>query len=912
MTFLPPAKIRTIARLLEHQVRQYAGTPALIAPDGETISHDALWHETERLAAAFSKLVPSGDATRPPRVGIVLPNGVGISVILLAVTRCATAVPFNPAQTQPEFEAQFEATRVDAIVLPDGMKTAAFDAALALSLPVLRITPDRTLLPVPPAPHTPDALPDPDDTALVLMTSGSTGKPKIVPLSHRNLCRSAFDVATSLNLTPEDRCLVMWEQFHIGGLVDLLLAPLASGGSLVAAGSFDAARFFDLQDRYKATWFQGVPTSLGELLRHAKLNAREGPLPRLRLLRSVAAALPPAAQQQLIAGFGVPVVRTLGMTEAGPLITSTAPSLEHDKPGSVGRSAGPDVVILSETGSPLATGETGQVAVRGENVFAGYEHNPEANALAFRDGWFLTGDMGYLDAEGDLFLTGRAKEMINRGGEKIFPNEVEDALMAHPRVQDAACFALPHATLGEDVACALVVSGEASAQDIRDHLTGRVARHKIPGQILFLPELPRNPVGKTDRQALVSQMASRAAAPATSETVWTPMQALVADIWKEELSLAQVGLDDDFASVDGDSLSAVRILVSLETHFGVTLPAEIIERFATIRDLSTALEAHGFNAAKAQTETPSSSSETAALLTEKVTFSGGPVEAKQLIANASGRADMRLKMDFLVSHLAPSDVASVLNALGDVTPCSDSESAGFIESMRIKRAFAQQLAEMRRYLPKHPAGLKWQRQDIAPGVLLYSDPAVPAQKKDLIVGFSGNRMRLLMPAFRILDALDPEKHDLLLLADHSRNLFRNGIPSVCADVPALGLFISQFCAGGGYNRLLGIGTSGGSLAVVAMGIAAQFDAVACVAPASLDKHTEWWGTYNTIAPQHDPDQTTIRIIHGRRAQHRVVADEILRFVPMAEAIRYPHASKRIFPDAQDRGILTDLLNEWLS
>ncbi len=911
MTFSLPTEIRTITALLAHQAHQYAVAPALIAPSGETISYESLCRETERLAGDFHALVQSGEASRPPRFGIVLPNGLDISVVLLATTRFATAVPFNSAQTQPEFEAQFEATRVDAIVVPDGVDTVAVEAALALSLPVLRITPGRNLLPAPQSPSALKGLPDPDDTALILMTSGSTGKPKIVPLSHRNLCRSALDVAASLNLTPEDRCLVMWEQFHIGGLVDLLLAPLAAGSSLVAAGSFDAARFFDLQARYKATWFQGVPTSLGELVHHAKQNDRPTSLPGLRLLRSVAAALSPAAQERLIAQFGVPVVRTLGMTEAGPLITSTAPSLVDDKPGSVGHSAGPDVAILSETGNPLAAGETGQVAVRGENVFAGYEHSPEANELAFKDDWFLTGDLGFLDKDGDLFLTGRAKEMINRGGEKVFPNEVEEALMAHPRVQDAACFAIPHATLGEDIACALAVDADISAQEIREHLTDRIARHKIPGQILFLPKLPRNPVGKTDRQALATLITSKVVTPKASETNFTAMQKLIADIWKEELSLTNVGLDDDFASVDGDSLSAVRVLVSLETYFGTTLPGEIIERFATIRDLSSALEAHGFDAAKRDMDTTSSTSETAALLTEEIVFSDDLTEAKRLITNAAGRADLRLKMDFLVSHLAPQDVKSVLTALDEVHPCSKGQTSGFIENLRIKRAFSQQLNELRRYLPNQEAGLRWQRQDIAPGVMLYTDPEVPTQQKDLIVGFSGNRMRLLMPAFRVLDALDPAKYDLLLLADHSRNLFLNGIPAVCADVSALGLYVSQFCADGKYNRLLGVGTSGGSLAVVVTGIAANFDVIACVAPASLDKHTEWWDTFDTIASQHDPDQTIIRVIHGRRTQHRAIADSILKFVPMAEPIRYPHASKRIFPDAQDRGILTELLKEWL-
>ena len=195
--------------------------------------------------------------------------------------------------------------------------------------------------------------------------------------------------------------------------------------------------------------------------------------------------------------LGVSTVTTLGMTEAAPLITTTALVTKDEKPGSVGRSAGPEVTILSDAGGALPVATTGQVAIRGENVFAGYEGDPEANAAAFVEGWFLTGDLGYLDDEGDLFLTGRAKEMVNRGGEKISPNEVDDALMAHPAVREAASFAVPHGTLGEDIACAIATAdGETPDLDaLRRFLATRLAKHKIPARIDVLPELPRNPVG---------------------------------------------------------------------------------------------------------------------------------------------------------------------------------------------------------------------------------------------------------------------------------------------------------------------------------------------------------------------------------------------------------------------------------
>jgi len=456
-------ELRTITDVLDAQADAQPNAPALIGTNGEVLSYRELRNETQALA---STLCAHGPQTNGLRVGVVMPNGLDISVVLLAAARHGIAVPFNPAQTAVEFEAQFTATAVHCVLVPANAQSPARDAAAALSIPVIELSAGRRLDATLPPAQTPRPA-NSEDIALILMTSGSTGTPKIVPLTHRNLCRSALDVARSLSLTPQDRCLVMWEQFHIGGLVDLLLAPLTAGSSIVAAGSFDAEKFFDLQAEHSATWFQGVPTSLAALLHVAQQRGVTAPLPHLRFLRSVAAALSPAVLEKLRQQFQVPVVRTLGMTEAAPLITTTSLSGADDKPGSVGKSAGPDVQILSEAGVVLASGQTGQVAIKGENVFAGYEGDTAANQAAFLDGWFLTGDLGYLDNDGDLFLTGRAKEMINRGGEKISPNEVDDALGAYSAVREAASFAVPHGTLGEDIACAIAVA-DAQTFDMID------------------------------------------------------------------------------------------------------------------------------------------------------------------------------------------------------------------------------------------------------------------------------------------------------------------------------------------------------------------------------------------------------------------------------------------------------------
>lgn len=909
MTQRATEELRTIPDILNAQADAHPTAAALIGTNGEVLSYEQLRNDTQALA---STLFAHGPQTAGLRVGVVMPNGLDISVVLLAVARNGIAVPFNPAQTAVEFEAQFTATAVHCVLVPKDAQTPAQDAAAALSIPVIELTADRALE-APPTPKQKLIPANADDIALILMTSGSTGTPKIVPLTHRNLCRSALDVGRSLSLTPQDKCLVMWEQFHIGGLVDLLLAPLAAGGSIVAAGSFDAERFFDLQAEHRATWFQGVPTSLVALLHVAQQRGIKAPLPHLRFLRSVAAALSPAALERLRHQFQIPVVRTLGMTEAAPLITTTSLSGTDDKPGSVGKSAGPDVQILSDDGAVLTHGETGQVAIKGENVFAGYEGDTAANQAAFLSGWFLTGDLGYIDGDGDLFLTGRAKEMINRGGEKISPNEVDDALSAYPAVHEAASFAVPHGTLGEDIACAIAVADTHSfdVADLRRFLATRLAKHKIPARIDVLAGLPRNPVGKIDKQALAARRATDQPR-ATNDGPLTPLQKLVADIWKRELSLVDVGLDDDFASVDGDSLSAVRILVELETVFGVALPDEIVENFATVRGIATGLEAHGLEVANTAAENTPKSADHQSLLAEQFTFSGDLDDARTLIEQASGRADLRLKLDYIVAHLAPAKVARILDSLKNVTAGQANTDIGMIGRMRMRMEFGARLTALKRFLPDAGAPQTWQREMLAPGVLLYTDPSRPAAEKTLVVGFSGNRMRLLMPTFRFLNEIDPESCDVLLMIDHTRNLFFKGLSGFGDSPAAVAAHLEQFSARQGYKRLIAVGTSGGSLAALHIGISGNFDVVASVAPASIGKHPEWIPLFEEVTARHDPDKTPIRVIYGRRARHRTCADEIAHFLPFAEQIRYPYAGKNIFPDAQDRGELKTLLDKWIA
>jgi acyl-CoA synthetase (AMP-forming)/AMP-acid ligase II/acyl carrier protein len=589
MTMAPPteaAPCPDILSLLRLRAAAHPERPAIEEADGERLSYARLLARTEGLAAALrARGASAGDRSR---LGIVLPNGPAMSQALLAVTCVGTALPFNPAYTEAEFESYFRDTGLSALLTRPAFAPAAAQVATRLGIPLFDLDALQE------DSHGADDIPTPapDSIAMVLMTSGSTGAAKRVPLSHRNVCASARHVVSSMRLGADDRCLSMWELYHIGGLVDLLLAPLDAGGTVIATAGFDARRFFDLLARARPTWFQGVPATLGELA----LQARRGGIdPRgssLRLIRSVAAALPPALMAELETLFGLPVLQTFGMTEAGPLITSTALPPASRAAGSVGQPCGTELRIFASDGTPVVDGAEGEVAIRGPNVFAGYEGDTAANADAFLDGWFRTGDLGRIDAAGNLYLTGRIKELVNRGGEKVNLREVDDALLRHPSVREAASFPVTHRTLGEDVAAAVVLQPGAAATpaELRAFASGRLAAFKVPRRIVMLDALPRNAVGKIDRRALESVADGLAAAAFGDRVRSSATEARLAAIWGRELDLPRVGIDDDFAGLGGDSLSALRVLLAIEQELGRTLPDDALANDTTVRALARALD----------------------------------------------------------------------------------------------------------------------------------------------------------------------------------------------------------------------------------------------------------------------------------------------------------------------------------
>ncbi len=345
-----------------------------------------------------------------------------------------------------------------------------------------------------------------DDVAMILHTSGTTSRPKRVPIRHRNLAASAGNIVGTYSLSPDDVALCVMPLFHIHGIVASMLSTLASGGTIVCPEGFNALEFWQWVDTYQPTWYSAVPTMHQMVLARAERNAEIVRRHRLRFIRSSSAALPPVVLKRMEAMYGTPVLESYGMTEATHQMASNPPPPRPHKPGTVGYGFGVDVAIMDEAGSLLPPGSRGEVVVRGPNLIDGYEDNPEANASAFVDGWFRTGDQGVIDADGYLALTGRLKELINRGGEKISPLEIDDVLLRHPAVAEAMAFAVPHKTLGEDIHAAIVLKAPATEQELREHCAALLADFKVPRKFHFLDQLPRGATGKPQRITMAQQL----------------------------------------------------------------------------------------------------------------------------------------------------------------------------------------------------------------------------------------------------------------------------------------------------------------------------------------------------------------------------------------------------------------------
>ncbi len=472
-----------------------SSTPAIVATSPlVVVSHKTLAEQIERLSGQLiSAGLKPGDC-----VAIVLPNSLEFLVILLALTRARlVAAPLNPAYKRDELRFFIKDAQAKAVVA-EGVNVGVTDATAGLGLPIWPPRVDSSgvveLPGLPQASSMSMDAPNSNDVAFFAYTSGTTGQPKCVPLTHANVLWSSRNIAAHYALTMQDRSLVVLPLFHGHGLIGAALSTLASGGSVIIPPRFSASEFWRLFSEHGVSWYSAVPTIHQVLL--ARADSGGAPSSGPRFIRSCSAPLAPTTLTNLENRFGAPVIEAYGMTEAAHQISSNPlPPLVH-KPGTVGRST--EISVIDDHGQHLGAMSSGEVVVRGPNVMRGYHNNPEANAAAFIDGWFRTGDIGVIDNDGYLALTGRIKDLINRGGEKISPEEVEAVLLEHPAVAEAAVFGVPDPKYGEVVWAAVVLRGVATTQELKAFCSTHLADFKVPNLIRIVSALPKDAIGKVE------------------------------------------------------------------------------------------------------------------------------------------------------------------------------------------------------------------------------------------------------------------------------------------------------------------------------------------------------------------------------------------------------------------------------
>lgn len=591
----------SVPRVLERQAKRTPDSIAIVAPGRDPLTYSRLRLQIEDTVKTLNAL----GVGRRDRVAMVVPNGPEMAVAFLAVASAAISLPLNPAYRGNEFDFYLSDLNAKALVLQSGIDSPARAVAQARGISIIELSPilnaEAGLFTLTGETHSytarDDGFAQPDDLALVLHTSGSTSRPKIVPLTHANICTAALNIGATLELGDKDRCLNVMPLFHIHGL-SALLSSMAAGARMVCPPGFYAPKFFAWMEEFRPTWYTAAPTIHQAILERAAPHGDIIARCALRFIRSASAAMPLKVMADLESVFTAPFIEAYGMTEAAHQIASNPLPPRERKPGSVGVAAGPDVAIIDEAGTLLQPGETGEVVIRGANVMQGYEHNPAANKSAFTNGWFRTGDGGYLDDDGYLFITGRLKEIINRGGEKISPREVDEVLLNHPAIAYAVTFAVPHTKLGEDVAAAIVLREDASVteREIREFAALRLADFKVPRQVLIVDEIPKGHTGKLQRIGLADKLGLTLPEQATPDVnaeftaPHTPIEEVLAELWSEVLGVEPVSIHDDFFQLGGDSILAAHLVSRVREAMQVELSLISLFETPTIAGLAESIE----------------------------------------------------------------------------------------------------------------------------------------------------------------------------------------------------------------------------------------------------------------------------------------------------------------------------------
>jgi acyl-CoA synthetase (AMP-forming)/AMP-acid ligase II/thioesterase domain-containing protein/acyl carrier protein len=583
----------SVHSLIETHAARRPEAIAIAAPGRVPLTYPQLARHLVSLAAQLKAV----GLTSNDRVGVVLPNGPELAVALLAVSCAAVAVPLDPSLGRPELLSVFQRAGLKALLTLRGLESVAWSMARELRLVVIEVelthdAPAGAFSMSSATGRIDEGGPRVNGGGMVLLTSGTTAQPKLVPVSQRRLCHAGANISRALSLSSDDRCLNFMPLFHGGGIAASLAASLTAGGSVVCTAGFDADKFFDWLGSFRPTWFTAVPAMHRAIVAEARRRGAALPCASLRFIRSGSAPLPEQLALDLEEVFGVPVIQGYALTEAFQ-ITSTPLEDSRRRPRSVGVAVGLEVAIMHPSRNELlSSGEIGEVVCRGESVMPGYEDDDAANARAFADGWLRTGDEGFLDPEGHLYLTGRLKDVINHGGRKVSAAEVEHSLLECDGIQDVAVFSVPDALLGEVPGAAVVLrpGSHLDVAGIRQFAASRLAGYKVPKHVRVVPAIPKTATGKIRRWELADTLgmghddhfSNRPEYVAPRDTLeWQ-----LAGIWETALQLTAIGIDDDFFDLGGNSLQAVRLFDAVEEQCAVTLPPSTLFSAPTIRALA--------------------------------------------------------------------------------------------------------------------------------------------------------------------------------------------------------------------------------------------------------------------------------------------------------------------------------------
>ena len=789
------------------------------------------------------------------RVATVAGNGTSNSILMLAIMQIAICCPISPNLTEYELSDQLSALEADFAICEDCYSDQVEMICDKLRLPLLHfekdkeswgfafscsqnfeeITSNAKLI----SRTTNKDIP----YSLILLTSGSTGRPKRVGLSIDNLMHSAKEIATSLQLDQSDVCLSMWEQYHIGGVVDLLLAPLVAGSTILMTSGFSSNNFRNAIRYGQFTWLQCVPTTLREMLYLMKTENIAVPS-SLRLIRSVASNLHVELQKEAEESFGVPVLQTYGMTEASPLITSNLLSKELRKIGTVGKPLSTEIQIISN-GSPVTSpGQVGEILIRGKNVIQSYDDPTGETIPCFKNGWFRTGDLGFFDTDGFLILSGREKQQINRGGEKISPKEIETCCISYDPVLDAVAVGITHPTLGFVPAVIVSHSPDFASSDVieglRLYLKSRLTSFKQPVYIWSVDKLPKTVTGKIlhdDLDQLVSAKISlsndisrRFADKALQAPFLAKVQNDLKEIWLNELEVDDCGFLDDFVALGGDSLSSLRVILAAENLFKVKYPDHKLPEMTNISSMAVVTKDLILSRGNSVEDS-----------TQFVEVGAASVEHNSKRINSFSDSfdatvdslNNRQFFDFFMELESTSQIETAIERKMNIwTP---KELFGFAKMWRNKlsrngdTSFNAKYEIHRKSFRKLSALLQkldlpyvdWNRVKIEANAFFYSSSRLnidsppfrrSSSQKTLVIGFAGRMNRMLLPTYLWLGKLDHSKYDFLFVWDGLSNYYKSGVGGFASTPSLLVTRINGLIEDFGYSKekVVGVGASMGA------------------------------------------------------------------------------------------------------